>query len=289
MKRILITGANSYIGTSFKKWVLQYADQYHVDVISLKDSRWSERSFEGYDVLLHAAAIVHVEENDVSNYFKINRDLTIDVAIKARQEGIKQFIFLSTMGVYGVETGHISKETLPAPKTVYAQSKYEAEQCLTDLITKKFKVTILRPPIVYGKDCVGNYQRLAKIALKSPLFPNIHNERSMIYIDNLSEFIRQIIDHYADGLYFPQDNDYVNTTELVKFISKAHGKKMRVIKMLNWVITIGAKHSETIRKVFGSFTYDKTMPGGPNSFINGQRVASVSTSLEEMILCTEGR
>lgn len=287
MKNILITGANSYIGTSFEKWVLQYPDRYFIDTIDMRNSAWKKKSLEGYDVVFHVAAIVHVKENDIDKYLKVNRDLALEVAERAKREGVKQFIFLSTMGVYGTETGYIKEDTVPMPKTPYAQSKYEAEQRLLAISTDEFNIAILRPPIVYGKDCRGNYSRLASMALKLPIFPEIDNERSMIYIDNLSEFIRVLIDNCVGGLYFPQNKNYVNTTELVRFITKAHGKKIRGTKAINWSIAIGLKLSETFRKVFGSFIYDKGMPGGPGNLINGESIDYETVSFEESIILSE--
>src|SRR5699024_8305780 len=133
MKKILITGVSSYIGISFKNWLSQFPEKYSVFFISLKDDKWKKESFEEYDVILHTAAIVHVRENNLERYFKINRDLTIELAIKAKKEHVKQFVFLSTMGVYGVETGIITKNTTPNPRTPYAQSKYEAENLLLNI------------------------------------------------------------------------------------------------------------------------------------------------------------
>jgi UDP-glucose 4-epimerase len=288
MKRILITGANSYIGKSFEKWVSQYPDKYSVDTINLRNGQWKGKSFWEYDVVFHTAAIVHIKERDNAKYFKVNRDLVVEVANKAKQEGVKQFIFLSTMGVYGTETGHITKDIVPTPKTLYARSKYEAEQHLFEINADDFKVAILRPPIVYGRECKGNYSRLANMALKIPIFPNIDNDRSMIYIDNLSEFIRLLINHGVGGMYFPQNKDYVNTAELVRLIAKAHGKELKVIKV-NWAIALGLKISETFRKVFGSFVYDKEMPGGPGMLMNGESLDYETVSFEETIRCTEGR
>ncbi|MGP4074855.1 NAD-dependent epimerase/dehydratase family protein [Halobacillus sp. K22] len=287
MKKILITGANSYIGTSFKTWVLQFPDNYSVETISLRDDSWKDHSFKEYDVVFHTAAIVHVKEDNTDQYSKVNRDLTIEVAKKAKKEGVKQFIFLSTMGVYGTETGYITKNTLPVPKTPYAKSKYEAEQLLEELENKDFNVATLRPPIVYGKNCPGNYRRLATLALKSPLFPNIDNERSMIYIDNLSEFIRLLIKHEVSGLYFPQNKAYVNTTKLAKVIANAHGEDLKVTKFFNGVVTIGIKNSKIFKKVFGSFIYDKELPGSPGTLLNGMRVEYEKVSFEESILITE--
>lgn len=287
MKKILITGANSYIGTSFENWVLKYPDKYSVDTIDMKDNQWKEKSFKEYDVVFHVAAIVHVKENNVDLYFKINRDLAIEVAQKAKSEGVKQFVFLSTMGVYGVEEGYITENTVPKPKTPYAKSKYEAEKCLLKMASDDFNIAILRPPIVYGKNCRGNYPRLANMALKLPIFPDIKNQRSMIYIDNLSEFIRVLINHCVSGLYFPQNKDYVNTTELVKWVAIAHERKIKVTKCFNWIIKLGLKSSETFRKVFGSFVYDKQMLGGPEALINERKVDYETITFEMSVKCTE--
>jgi UDP-glucose 4-epimerase len=289
VKKILITGANSYIGTSFEKWVAKDPDKYTVEKISLRDELWKKHSFQGFDVVFHTAAIVHTNESVEEQYFRINRDLTLEVAKKAKKEGVKQFIFLSTMGVYGVETGHITDETLPMPKTPYAKSKYEAENDLKNIEDPEFNVAILRPPLVYGKDCPGNYSRLSNMALKLPFFPNIENKRSMIYIDNLSEFIKLVVDNNVSGLCFPQNNDYVNTTDLVMNVAKSHQKKIKKTKMLNWAVNLGLKQSETFRKVFGSFVYDKKMFGGPETIINGEVVNYETLTFEKSIIRTEGR
>jgi len=287
MKKILITGENSYIGTSFEKWIDQYPDKYSVDKISLRDDRWKDKSFHGYDVVFHVAAIVHVKENDTDKYYKVNRDLSVQVAEKAKSAGVKQFVFLSTMGVYGTETGHITLNTVPKPKTPYAKSKLEAEENLFNMETNSFKITILRPPIVYGTKTKGNYPKLASMALKLPVFPKVKNERSMIFIDNLSEFLRLIIDHCVSGLYFPQNKDYVNTTELVRLIAKAHDKNKKETQLFNWAIAIGFNLSGTLRKVFGSFVYDKKMPGGPGTIIDGEIIDYETVSLEESIMLSE--
>ena len=289
MKKILITGANSYIGTSFQKWVSQYPGEYSVDTISVRDELWKLESFEKFDVVFHTAAIVHVKENNTDEYSRVNRDLTVELAKKAKHEGVKQFIFLSTMGVYGSETGCITKDTVPNPKTFYAKSKYEAEQLLQELTSVDFNVAVLRPPIVYGKGCPGNYTRLASMALKLPVFPNIENKRSMIYIDNLSEFIRLLINHGIGGLYIPQNKHYVKTSDLMRLIAKAHGKKLKLTKVFNLMVSMGLNKSETIRKVFGSFVYVKGINGGPGSLKNDEIIHYETISFEESIICTEDR
>lgn len=264
MIQILITGANSYIGSSFGNWVSQWPEQYEVDTIDMRSDEWKNTSFSSYDVIYHIAAIVHIKENDPNKYFQVNRDLAVEVAQKAKKEGIKQFVFLSTMGVYGTETGSITVNTKPNPKTLYAKSKLEAETSLIGLSDSNFKVAILRPPIVYGNNCSGNYSRLASLAKKLPVFPKINNERSMIFIDNLSEFVRKIIDFNDEGLFFPQNREYVNTSELVKLVAEAHSKDLRLTRIINPFVNLGIKLSGTFGKVFGTFTYDKKMPGGPD-------------------------
>lgn len=282
MKKILITGAGSYIGTSFENWVIQWPDQYEVESIDMRGNEWRDISFSLYDVVYHIAAIVHVKENNTDKYFRVNRDLAVEVAKKAKEEGVKQFIFLSTMGVYGIEIGFIDEKTKPSPKTPYAESKLEAEGLLNEMADHCFKIAVLRPPIVYGKDCRGNYPRLASLALKLPVFPKVKNERSMIFIDNLSEFVRLAIDNEIGGLFFPQNKEYVNTTELVQLIAKVHRKELKATGVFNPGVYLGIKLSETFGKVFGSFVYDKKMAGGP-----GNELDYETCSFEESIERTE--
>ena len=192
MKKILITGKNSYIGMSFKNWLEQnYSNEYEVESISLRNNLWKDKDFSRFDVVYHTAGVVHIKENKKNRelYYKVNRDLTFEVAKKAKKEGVKQFIFLSSMSVYGLITGVIDENTPLSPNTSYGKSKFEAERLLLTLEDNNFKVAILRPPMVYGKGCKGNYPKLAKLAKVLPVFPDIQNKRSMIYIDYLNEFV----------------------------------------------------------------------------------------------------
>ncbi|SFB00948.1 UDP-glucose 4-epimerase [Lentibacillus halodurans] len=255
MKRILITGVNSYVGNSLAEWLNKKPDHYTVDKISLKDGSWRDKDFSRYDVVVHVAGIAHKKETKQNEhlYYKINRDLTFQIAHKARGENVGQFIFLSSMSVYGLNEGVIDENTPLTPTSHYGKSKLQAEKDIEALTTDSFKVAIVRPPMIYGKGCKGNYQRLRSLALKTPVFPDINNKRSMIYIDNLCEFIRNLIDKTKSNIFCPQNQEYVRTSEMVKLISKEHGKRLKLTSLFNR--KINAMNIGTVQKVFGDLVY----------------------------------
>lgn len=256
MKKVLITGANSYIGTSVEKWLLKESENYQVDTIDMQDENWRNYDFSPYDTVFHVAGIAHQKETKKNRdlYYKVNRDLAIETAKKAKNSGVKQFIFSSTMSVYGLNTGIITRETVPNPKSNYGKSKLEAEIVISKLQDNSFKVAILRPPMVYGPGCKGNYSRLSKISQSFLFFPNVNNKRSMIYINNLAQFIKKSIDNQSNGIFFPQNQEYVNTSELVKQIARTQGKIIFISKIFNFVTKF--TFSDTINKVFGSLIYE---------------------------------
>ena len=258
MKRILITGANSYIGTSFETYMAQFGDEYTVDTVDMIGDSWKSMSFSGYDCVFHVAGIAHQKETleNAHLYYEVNRNLAVATAKKAKRDGVKQFILLSSMSVYGLETGVITKDTVPHPKSHYGKSKLQADEKIVKLNCDTFKVAILRPPMVYGKGCKGNYQRLRTFALRSPIFPNYPNKRSMVFIDNLCEFVKNTIDEHRHGLFFPQNAEYVNTSKMVKEIAEANGKLIRLTKVFNPFIKFVPLR--VVKKVFGNLVYDKS-------------------------------
>jgi UDP-glucose 4-epimerase len=264
MKKILITGKDSYIGTSFEKWVMKEPEIYIVDTVDMMNDEWKKKDFSEYDVVFHVAGIAHVSADPRMEdlYYKVNRDLAIEVAMKAKNEGVKQFIFMSSIIVYGDSSSNkrvIDINTLPKPSNFYGRSKLQAEEGIRKLDSNKFRVVVLRPPMVYGKGSKGNYPRLAKMAQKVPIFPDIDNERSMLHIDNLCEFIKVMIDNEERGLFFPQNQEYVKTSEMVRIIGEVYGRKIRVTRVFNGLIkTIGSK-VELVNKVFGNLVYEKSM------------------------------
>lgn len=227
MKRILITGEGSYIGRSFKRYVSSRED-VQVDELDVRGETWKEKDFSSFDVILHLAAIVHISNPSKemeSVYKQVNTQLPYELAQKAKREGVKQFIFMSSMSVYGEVLGDrvITKNTEERPDSFYGKSKLAAEQLLAELESEDFKLAVLRPPMVYGYQAKGNYKRLSKLAQKLPVFSLVQNERSMIYIDNLCEFIRLIVQNQDSGVFYPQNQDYVNTSQLVREIKRTHG------------------------------------------------------------------
>jgi UDP-glucose 4-epimerase len=259
MKRVLITGKNSYIGTSLENWLMREPDKYEVDIVDMKDMSWKEKDFSEYDVVFHVAGIVHIKETSDNHdlYYKVNRDLAYETAQKAKEDGVEQFIFLSSMSVYGIENGVITANTPLNPKSAYGKSKIEAEELICKLQDDSFIVATLRPPMVYGRGCKGNYPRLVGLAIKTPVFPKVENKRSMIYIDNLSEFVKKLIDDRSAGLFFPQNAEYVNTSEMVKLIAKVHGKRLKLTKLFNPLLKI--LNVSIVNKVFGDLVYEMSM------------------------------
>ena len=266
MKNILITGANSYIGESVEKWLKQTSDSYHVTTLDMLDPHWKEHDFSKYDVVYHVAGIAHADVGNVSEevkekYYKVNRNLALEVANIAKDKGVKQFIFMSSMIIYsGCKETFITKETVPQAENFYGDSKLQADLALQKLNDETFKVCIVRPPMIYGKGSKGNYPLLVKLAIKLPVFPIVKNRRSMLHIDNLCEFIRLMIDNEEAGIFFPQNDEYTNTSNMVEMIAKVKGHKIIMIPGVNFMIQLMTKIPGKIgtlaNKAFGNSAYD---------------------------------
>lgn len=261
MKRVLITGANSYIGMSFEKWMTEeHPGEFDIYTVDMRGNTWREKDFSGYDVVFHVAGIAHQRETkrNFKLYYQVNRDLAIETANKAKQQGIKHFIIMSSMSVYGRDEGVIRKADLPNPKSHYGKSKWQADRMIEKLENEKFKIAIIRPPMVYGEGCKGNYRLLNKFALMSPICPDYKNYRSMIFINNLCGYLYKIIKNEERGLFFPQDKEYICTSDLVKKISNENGRNIKMVKFANPFISLGIKiRIKLIKKIFGNLVYEK--------------------------------
>lgn len=273
MKKVLITGANSYIGTSFEKWAIENGEEFQIDTQDMIGDDWKNADFSGYDSIFHVAGIAHADVGKVSEegkklYYQVNCDLAVECAKKAKAAGVKQFIYMSSIIVYGEsapigKTRVITKDTPVSPANFYGDSKVKAEEGLQPLNDENFKIVILRPPMIYGKGSKGNYPLLAKMAKKIPVFPKINNERSMLYIGNLCKFVSLIIEHEEQGVFFPQNREYVQTSFMVKEIADCCGKKVHLTKIFNPILRligkVGGKYGQIVNKVFGNIVYEESL------------------------------
>ena len=261
MKKVLITGANSFVGTNIEKWLMKTPEEFQVDTVDTMNDIWKSADFSKYDVVYHVAGIAHVDPKPemAPLYYKVNRDLTIEIAKHAKEKGVKQFIFMSSGIVYHASKslkGDIkTKYTVPNPNDFYGDSKLQAENGLKELESDAFKVCILRPPMIYGPGNKGNLPRLAWLALKTPVFPAWHNKRSMIHVNNLAEFIKQVIVREMSGTFCPQNAELADTVEIVRTVAKENGHKIWITKLLNPFVWIGSFFLPPIPKMFADSYY----------------------------------
>lgn len=265
MKRILITGAGSYVGTSVERWLMREPDKFHVDTLDMMGDEWRQADFSGYDTVFHVAGIAHVDPRpeQAPLYYQVNRDLAVETAARARECGVRQFIFMSSMIVYhasrSMKGTYITPDTQPLPNDFYGDSKLQAEIGLHKLENDVFRVVILRPCMIYGPGSKGNFPRLVALAQKVPVFPAWHNRRSMLYIDNLSEMVRQIILRDLSGTFHPQNAEYSDTVEIIRHFAGAAGHRIWVTRLLNPLVWLGAPVLKAIPKMFSDSCYDQEM------------------------------
>lgn len=288
MKKILIAGENSFIGTSFDTYLRErFVGDYIVDTVDMIDGSWREKNFSGYDSVFFVAGIAHSDNGKISQeraklYYAVNTDLAIEAAQKAKADGVKQFVFMSSAIVYGDsaplgKNKIITKDTPVNPKNCYGDSKVRAENGIRPLNDDSFKVVILRPPMIYGKGSKGNYPTLAKLAVKTPIFPNVQNQRSMLYVGNLCEFVRLMVENEESGTFWPQNSEYSNTSKMVEMIAKVHGKKLILAKGFDWALKLMGCFVGLVNKAFGSLCYEMEM----SEYKADYRIKNLKDSIEE--------
>jgi len=254
--KVTVVGKNSYVGTNVRDFLVKKG--IDVNMVSARDGI-KNIDFSGIDTVIHCAAIVHKKEQKKDaklKYMSVNKILAEETAKKAKSQGVSQFIFLSSMALYE-NTGHaIHKNTKACPsRSMYALSKKMAEDALLENIADdNFIVTILRPPMIYGKNCPGNYNRLSAIVKKCSVFPKINNKKSILYIENLSFFIYHLIKNKSGGIFHPMDKEYVSTSYMAEIIARASRKNLKLSAFLGFLV----KYSQWInvlKKAFGSLYY----------------------------------
>ena len=257
MRNILILGTNSYIGKHLAEHLQQFPADYSVCSISQRDDHWKSMDFSTFDSIVDCVGIAHRKETKVNahEYYEVNADLAFQTARKAKDAGVKQFIFLSSMSIYGMDGGVITKETQPNPKTHYGRSKWQAEQQIAPLQDETFHVAIVRPPMVYGEGCKGNYQTLVTLAKILPIIPDYKNERSMISIENLCAHLKCLIDESSCGVFLPQDPEYHCTCDMIQEIARNNGKSIQRTRLLNPGVILLKSFTKTGEKAFGSLIH----------------------------------
>jgi len=291
MKKVLITGANSYVGTNVERWLMREPKEFQVDTVDTMNRIWMTADFSKYDVVFHVAGIAHVAPKPYMAplYYKVNRDLTIEIAKHAKENGIKQFVFMSSGIVFHASTSLkpnvVTLDTKPNPNDFYGDSKLQAENRLHELACSTFKVAILRPPMIYGPKCKGNFLRLGWLAKKTPFFPNWHNKRSMLYIDNLCEFVKQIILREKEGTFHPQNKEFSDSVEIVRYFAKKYNHGIWISKIFNPCVVIGSWVLPQVPKMFADSYYDPSM----SKYEFDYQLVSLENSMTKLDVTEENR
>ena len=281
MKRILITGLTSYTGSVIKE---RLSGNYVVERLSLRGDSWRSESFSGFDSVIHTAGLSHdsTKSSDKESLYSINSQLAFDAAMKAKNDGARQFVFMSSSIVYGKSAPIgklkiITKNTPVNPESYYGDSKIKAEEALKKLESDDFRMCILRCPMIYGKGCKGNYPLLSKVAQTSPVFPKIHNQRSMLYAKNFSQFVKFMIDDETHGIFWPQNGEYSDTSKIVRMIAESHGKQIMLLPLCEVPLEILSHLTGLVDKAFGSLAYDMSL----SEYTNDYRLYSLRSSINE--------
>ncbi len=295
VKQILITGVHSYVGENVRRWLEGYnaehgEERYRVTMQSLREAGWETAEWKDYDSVFHVAGIAHADvgrasEETKERYYKVNRDLAVQAAKKARASGVRQFVYMSSVIVYGDSAPpgkkkRISEQTLPAPANFYGDSKLQAERMLSGLAGNGFSVAIVRAPMIYGRGSRGNFPLLVKLAERLVAFPSIANERSVLYIENLAEFLRLLAESGQGGIFFPQNAEYASTAQMVRLIAAAGGRRIRLWRILNPLVWLAGrmpgKAGGMAAKAFGSLSIDQSLSVRE---IDGYRIYSLEESI----------
>lgn len=282
--KILITGANSFVGSSVERWLMREPEKYEIDTVDTVGDNWRKVDLSLYDAVFHVAGLAHVDPKPemAPLYYKVNCDLALEIARAAREAGVGQFIFMSSMIVFhaskSLKGTAITPETEPAPNDFYGDSKLRAEIGLRKLETPDFKVAVLRPCMIYGPGNKGNFPRLARLAARTPVFPAWHNRRSMLYIDNLSEFVRQALDRRLSGTFHLQNREYADTVELVRALGRQANHSIFISRLFNPLVRVAAPFLKPVSKMFADQYYDRSLTDYPFEY----QLVSLEESLSRL-------
>lgn len=264
--KILIIGKNSYIGNHIDEWLSRYG--HKVAQLDVLTEDWKNYDYSPFDAIVHVAGIVHRPDcKDWELYKRVNTDMPVKIATMAKEQGVKQYIYFSTMGVYqankklGASVVDATTPLLSNSSSFYGMSKLMAEEALTKLQEEGFSVAFVRPPSVYGKGCKGGYiTGFKKIAQMLPVIPRAYENacQSFIYIDNLSECVRLIVENHLGGVFCPQDDEIPNANRLLEVICKGIGKTYRSSRLLGICLQL-LSFIPLVKKAYGGIEYSRTL------------------------------
>lgn len=288
VKKVMLVGIGGYIGGKFTDYINKNYPDWQIDAVDSMNRKWADADFHGYDAVYNVSGLAHANARHGSEklYYEVNGQLPIDVATKAKAEGVPMFVQMSSQIVYGDMSGLgedkvITAEIVPSEPTVYGKSKMMAERGLVALVDNSFQVALVRPPLIYSEFARDNFPRLVNFAKKMPVFPKLKNRQSVVYVDNLCELVKLIIEHNQGGVYYPQQECYIETSKIVADIAEAVGNKMWQTRLFNPALRFLSKMPmfDFIHKAFGSIVYDMKMS---NHFDGKYRVVSYEESIKRI-------
>ena len=265
-KTLMITGASGFIGTNF---IERYKEKYNIVPVDLLKIKPEEIEFKNVDIVLHLAALVHqMNGAPREKYFEINTELTRKIAEVAKKNKVKHFVFYSTVKVYGYD-GDLYNHNFVLNEyskcnpinDPYGESKWEAEKILGEIESDNFIVSVIRPPMVYGKGVKGNMDTLIKLIKKLPILPFDYtkNRRSFVNIDNLFYLTSLVIDKEKEGIFLPLDEKSLSLKEMIEGIEeglKIKRIKVPMIQPFFWILT-KIKPNIMVR-LYGSLQFDNS-------------------------------
>lgn len=268
MRKIIITGANSFIGRYF---INSFRNYYDISEVDLLTTPYENILFKPYEIVFHVAAIVHQSKKICEEqYFNVNKTLAYKIASQAKIDGVKQFIFMSTVKVYGESNeGFWNEFSECNPTDPYGKSKLEAERLIRGLEDDNFKVAIVRSPLIYGPGVRANMLSLINLVDKYKILPfgDINNKRSLVYIGNLVALINNIIENNASGIFVAGDREPLSTTQIIEYIAEGLNKKVLLIKIPEFIInTLSYLAPNYVNRLFGSLLVDNTYTNKKISF-----------------------
>jgi len=260
MKKLLLTGANGFVGSYFQT---HYKDIFEIEAFSFLRDDFEVLDVNGIDVVVHLSALVHQMDGkaDDTEYERINVTQTLQLAQKAKESGVGHFIFMSSVKVYGEESESVYDEETPCyPLDAYGKSKLQAEQELQKMQEDGFKVSIIRTPIIYGYGVKANMLNLINLIEKVPVLPlgKIENRRSMVYIGNLCGIIHRIIQMKQSGIFLACDDRAISSSELILLIAKAMDKQISLLSIPFFIYLLKHIKPSFYKRLYKSLEVDNS-------------------------------